>query len=1322
MTTKDANLSNLTLQASAASVKEGAVAKLTVIGEPNSVIPYVLVGIAPEDVVGGDINGRVKLDELGIGTISVAVAADNETEGGESLIVNVANKFAVMSIEDTSKAEARYFINASEGVVEEGRVATFTISATNVAPGTRIPYEISGAGITAKDVSNGKLTGSVALGSDSSAVITIPIAADKTTEGDESLSLTLMGRDATETITIDDASTEAVVAASYTVWASESAVEEGNNAEFLIETDPSEAGKSFKWSITGVSNTDVLDKKLTGTVTIQSDGTATILIPTAPDGLTEGTETLTLSVNNQKASAALLDNRSIRVSSVVLNSDSQGSWGLYRLFDGSVVVAEAGLTEGDELAEYVPLKSSPSKNFSLPKTVSGLISYVDGGFGLLSQTGVTYSEQRFSEVGIAKGGAVKLSASQLIAKEGEIGADLNGDGITGDSVVAVLDGDGDPTQEEYGLYQTLSGAVVVAEAGLGSGDELVSALVFQASKGKVQVFKPNQRVLGLAQTEAGDWEVLTQSGKALSAQAFDALTGIAKGKAVTLKPAQLETKELQYGLDITGDGQIGKGAGSPPTGSGGDTFTAGSGVTKVVKQISGSKDLSSRDLSQTTTTPSAYMALALGASGGPGTVLNIDYSKASSGLNKPLIVGATTTERNSVEGKQIDKLLSDNKGPFPGIFTGGPTNQGTVNFKDAKVFFSGGFISSYWIKQLNLNVEFLSKFVAGAMGAGFGQDARGSINIADSEIHFYRKMNSVADVTDDYDAIISLLILGSDPGATGIGAITDSLLEFKGGGNSINVGEAGGNGRLVTNKSHIDIDAQYSPNDSLSGRSDFASANINVGRERGATGFLRIMNGSLVSVAGKGAEFDVGYDNGRGEVQVDASRVQVIAKRSADPLLRKNNPLTWEEYADDWSGAYLVIGYDQDDGSAKTNTVNEGVVSIANNSLFLVRGPHAGIEVGGAGTQSSGQLTIDRSVVEVVGSGAIKKPGAKGDSVSDYLGADDGGDYFTFMNIGGSNWKDFGGAGVVNLKNGAELKLYGFDITSGDTVLEANRAYLNLGDWGTKAALTIEGGSKASVAGQVRLGIGKDMAATDFNTASGLVNVANYSMVNIDSGNLSAYNYTSSVSNQGTTSPLTNYGMYTVLGKEGSLTANQLGFYKGSQIIGSGSIVMDDVFSQATVSLHPDMDTQKTYGTKDAGSDGFMVVDEAELSVGDTFNFNNLGRQSGIGTLTIKDQTDAEHQASLRIEDSTFIFDITGSQSDRLVIEGFDYLNVDRNNYVVTGKGAVSGQKYVLIDLRLKPEAKLGGDLEQLLNLKLVGVKGELSFDQAAMDVVFTVF
>jgi hypothetical protein len=108
--------------------------------------------------------------------------------------------------------------------------------------------------------------------------------------------------------------------------------------------------------------------------------------------------------------------------------------------------------------------------------------------------------------------------------------------------------------------------------------------------------------------------------------------------------------------------------------------------------------------------------------------------------------------------------------------------------------------------------------------------------------------------------------------------------------------------------------------------------------------------------------------------------------------------------------------------------------------------------------------------------------------------------------------------------------------------------------------------------------------------------------------------------------------------------------------------------------------------------------------------------------LTIKDQTDSEHQGSLRIEDSTFVFDISGTQSDRLVIEGFDYCNIDRNEFVVTGRNAVSGQKYVLIDFRLKPDAELGGDLEQLLNLKLVGVKGELSFDQVAMDVVFTVF
>ena len=88
----------------------------------------------------------------------------------------------------------------------------------------------------------------------------MPIAADKTTEGDQELTLTLTGKGVSETITIEDTCTEAVVTATYDLSAVESSVKEGEDAEFLIETDPSQTGKSFKWSITGVSTSDVACK------------------------------------------------------------------------------------------------------------------------------------------------------------------------------------------------------------------------------------------------------------------------------------------------------------------------------------------------------------------------------------------------------------------------------------------------------------------------------------------------------------------------------------------------------------------------------------------------------------------------------------------------------------------------------------------------------------------------------------------------------------------------------------------------------------------------------------------------------------------------------------------------------------------------------------------------------------------------------------------------------------------------------------------------------------------------------------------------------
>ena len=120
----------------------------------------------------------------------------------------------------------------------------------------------------------------------------------------------------------------------------------------------------------------------------------------------------------------------------------------------------------------------------------------------------------------------------------------------------MLDEDGDATQEASGLFQTLSGSLVVASTDLGEGDPITDGLMLMASKTKAFTLKGNQTVLGLSQKESGNWEILIQAGKAISAQTFDAQTGIAKGKATTLKTAQLDAREYYYNLDLTGDDDI----------------------------------------------------------------------------------------------------------------------------------------------------------------------------------------------------------------------------------------------------------------------------------------------------------------------------------------------------------------------------------------------------------------------------------------------------------------------------------------------------------------------------------------------------------------------------------------------------------------------------------------------------------------------------------------------------------------------------------------------------------------------------------------------
>jgi hypothetical protein len=545
---------------STASINEGSIATFTVVGSNvklGAAASYTISGVDIGDIENAQVSGRVTFDAMGLATLYIPIAADNLTEGSESLTVMLGDTNSTITINDTSKSVSEYYLAAAEGIVEEGRVATFTVSSANAVAGTKIRYTISGTGISAKDITNGKLSGSVAIGSDSSATITIPIKADVLTEGDEDLTVTLTGLGVTETITIEDTSKSAVAAPTYALSAVEPAVSEGGEAEFLLETTGVTPGTKLKYTISGVSNADLANKKLNGTVEVGGDGTATITIPTATDALTEGTETLTLSINGQRASVALLDDNSVKVSETVLEGSKIT---LYKASLGGHALAAPGLKAGDALDDFVPLKASAIKDYALPKGLSAVLGYEDGSFGLIIKAGTgskaSFSEQKFSEDGIAKGKLAKLSAAQVLAKETASQTDLTGDGVIGDVIAEVYDDDGDVNQQDYGLYKTSSGAVVLGAVDLAEGDTASTSVTLMASKTKGWVVPSGTSVVGIAITEGGSLEVLTLRGKQYSAQKFDAETGLIKGKATILKTAQLDAREYYYNLDLTGDDDI----------------------------------------------------------------------------------------------------------------------------------------------------------------------------------------------------------------------------------------------------------------------------------------------------------------------------------------------------------------------------------------------------------------------------------------------------------------------------------------------------------------------------------------------------------------------------------------------------------------------------------------------------------------------------------------------------------------------------------------------------------------------------------------------
>ena len=195
-----------------------------------------------------------------------------------------------------------YSLSASSASVNEGSTAVFNLTTTNVAVGAEVSYTISG--VSPADLTAG-ITGKVIVGAGGAASISVPIAADGVTEGQETLTVNAQG--ATASIVINDTSKSAATP-TYSLIAGSSSVDEGASVRIIVNTTNVAPGTSLEYGISGINiNTDDLQGGLKGIAVVDSFGMALINLLTLADLTTEGSETMVITMGTSNTQIVIND-------------------------------------------------------------------------------------------------------------------------------------------------------------------------------------------------------------------------------------------------------------------------------------------------------------------------------------------------------------------------------------------------------------------------------------------------------------------------------------------------------------------------------------------------------------------------------------------------------------------------------------------------------------------------------------------------------------------------------------------------------------------------------------------------------------------------------------------------------------------------------------------------------------------------------------------------------------------------------------------------------------------------------------------------------
>ncbi|WDL84811.1 hypothetical protein IU367_17285 [Aeromonas bestiarum] len=331
-------------------------------------------------------------------TVTVPTVNDTVDELDETLKVTVGGKDATGTIVDNDAVPTikDVAVSNADAKADEGQDLTFQVTLSNGSDrATSYDFKLEGisaaegdfnrAGVTFSDgVTYDAATGKITVPAGVTGfTVTVPTVNDTVDELDETLKVTVGGKDATGTIVDNDA---VPTIKDVAVSNADAKADEGQDLTFQVTlSNGSDRATSYDFKLEGISAAEgdfnragvtfsdgVTYDAATGKITVPAGVTGfTVTVPTVNDTVDELDETLKVTVGGKDATGTIVDNDAVPT-----------------IKDVAVSNADAKADEGQDLTFQVTLSNGSDRATSYDFKLEG-ISAAEGDF---NRAGVTFSD------------------------------------------------------------------------------------------------------------------------------------------------------------------------------------------------------------------------------------------------------------------------------------------------------------------------------------------------------------------------------------------------------------------------------------------------------------------------------------------------------------------------------------------------------------------------------------------------------------------------------------------------------------------------------------------------------------------------------------------------------------------------------------------------------------------------------------------------------------------------------------------------------------------------------------------------------------------